>query len=50
MRRARRILAMLLVFLICIAIQKGLGVFNAAAIVIDAVAVIILAIAELRRK
>jgi hypothetical protein len=50
MRRARRILVIMLVFLICIAIQKGLGVFNAAAIVIDAVAVIILAAIELRRK
>ncbi len=50
MRRVRRILVVLLVFLICIAIQKGLGVFNAAAIVIDAVAVIILAIVELRGK
>lgn len=50
MRRARRILVVLLVFLICIAIQEGLGAFNAVAIVIDAVAVIILAIVELRRK
>lgn len=50
MRRARRILVVMLVFLICIAIHKGLGVFNAVAIVIDAVAVIILAVAELRRK
>ena len=50
MKRARRILVVLLVFLICIAIQKGLGVFNAAAIVIDAVAVIVLAVIELRRK
>lgn len=50
MRRARRILVVLLVFLICIAIQRGLGVLNAAAIVIDAVAVIVLAVAELRRK
>lgn len=50
MRRARRILVVLLVLLICIAIQKGFGVFNAAAIVIDAMAVIILAVAELRRK
>lgn len=50
MRRARRVLVIMLVFLICIAIQKGLGVFNAAAIVIDAVAVIILAAIELRKK
>lgn len=50
MKRARRILVVLLVFLICIAIQKGLSVFNAAAIVIDAVAVIVLAVIELRRK
>lgn len=50
MRRVRRILVVLLVFLICIAIQNGLGAFNAAAIVIDAVAVIILAAIEMRRK
>lgn len=50
MRRARRILVVLLVFLICIAVQNGLGIFNAAAIVIDAVAVIILAAIELQRK
>lgn len=50
MRRARRILTVMLVFLICIAIQKGIEVFNAVAIVIDAIAVIILAAIELRRK
>nr|DAY91748.1 MAG TPA: hypothetical protein [Caudoviricetes sp.] len=50
MRRVRRILVALLVLLICIVIQKGLSVFNAAAIVIDAVVVIVLAVIELRRK
>lgn len=50
MRKARRILVVMLASLICIAIQKGLGVFNAVAIAIDAIAVIILAIAELKRK
>lgn len=50
MRRARRFLVVLLVFLICIAIQNGLGVFNTVAIVIDSAMVIILAAIELRRK
>lgn len=50
MRRARRILVVLLAFLICISVQNGFSVFNAAAIVIDAVTVIILAVIELRRK
>lgn len=50
MRRARRILVVMLVFLICIAAQNGLGIFDAVAIVIDAVVVIILAAIELRRK
>lgn len=50
MKTARRILVVMLVILICIAIQKGLGIFDAAAIVIDAALIIILAAIELQKK
>lgn len=50
MKRVRRILVVLLVFLICVVIQNGLDILNAAALVIDAMVVIILSTIELRRK
>lgn len=50
MKRVRRILVVLLVFLICVVIQNGLDILNVAALVIDAIVVIILSTIELRRK
>ena len=50
MRRTRRILVLLLAFLLCIIILNGLGEFSAVALVADAVAIGVLALIELRRK
>lgn len=50
MRKARRILVVLLAFLICLTAQKGLNILNGMALIIDAIMVIILATVELRRK
>lgn len=49
-RRARRLLIVLLALLLCVVIQSGMNVFSGAAIVIDAVVVGVLAVIELRRK
>lgn len=50
MRKARRILVVLLAFLICLAVQNGLNILNGTALVIDAIMVIVLAAVELKRK
>ena len=50
MRKARRILVVLLAFLICLTAQKGLNILNGIALIIDAIMVIILATVELRRN
>lgn len=50
MRKARRILVVLLVFLICLIVQKGLNILNGMALIIDAIMVILLAVVELTRK
>lgn len=50
MRKARRILVVLLTFLICTAVQKGLNVLNGTALIIDAIMIIVLAVKELARK
>lgn len=46
MRKARRILVVLLTFLICIAVQKGLNVLNGTALIIDAIMIIVLAVED----
>lgn len=50
MRKARRILVMLLAFLICLIAQKELNILNGMALIIDATMVIVLATVELRRS
>lgn len=50
MRKARRILVMLLAFLICLTVQKELNILNGMALIIDAIMVIVLATVELRRN
>ena len=50
MRKARRILVVLLAFLICLKVQKRLNILNGMALIIDAIMVIILAVVELTRK
>ena len=50
MRKARRILVVLLAFLIFLTAQKGLNILNGMALIIDAIMVIILAVVELTRK
>lgn len=50
MRKARRILVVLLTFLICLTVQKRLNILNGMALIIDAIMVIILAVVELTRK
>ena len=50
MRKARRILVVLLAFQICLTAQKGLNILNGMALIIDAIMVIILAVVELTRK
>lgn len=50
MRKARRILVVLLALLICLTAQKGLNILNGMALIIDAIMVIILAVVELTRK
>lgn len=50
MRKARRILVVLLAFLICLTVQKRLNILNGMVLIIDAIMVIILAVVELTRK
>ena len=50
MRKARRIAVILLAFLICITMQKGIGIWNGAAMLLDAIWIIIASVIELRRK
>ena len=46
----RRIIVVLMVLLICQVVRRGLNILNGTALIIYAIAVIILAVWELKRK
>lgn len=46
----RRIIVVLMVLLICQVVRNGLNILNGTALIIDAIAVIILTVWELKRK
>lgn len=50
MRKTRRILVVLLAFLICLTAHKGMNILNGMTLIIDAIMVIVLATVELRRN